>query len=1034
MRLLSVGLFFLFTILTAQAQPVPPTDLTTFISKQPSSHTYAFLWTDNSIYETGFQLSYRFGTSGAFAPLHLTTEPPGPNTTGPNGVILQLGVLTPGTVIQFQVTSQLGASASAPAGPSTITVPADSFNPPSGVTAPAVNETVINVSWTDNATTEDGEELELSTDGGANYSKIADILFFQQKSINITALDPGTSSYRVRLRAYKEGTPRTYTSYSSPAAAATTPFYAPTSLTATPLASGTINLAWADNSAAEGAYAIYIRKSGVGDFVLWDYTETNNATSYAVSELEPGTAYDFQVAAAYQASESSPVIYSGRSLTATTSTTSTLLAPTGLAGTTLAPKTETSAKLTFTDNTTLNVGYEVEGKLTDSAGGFTSLGSVADGTSLDMPDSLEPGTSYDFQIRAFYEATLNSPSRVYSNYSTASTFTTPFNAPTAPAATVISDSQINLSWTDNSLIEHAYAIFIRVSGIGNYVFYDYAPENATTYSVTGLAAGIAYDFQVSSVYESEARQIIIESARTATFSATTKDGFTSPPFVTFGANNAYAYQATTSSITSTRTSWNAATGLPAGMSFDTSTGQITGTPTVFGVFNATLSATFSDGRTTTLPLALRIVRPPAAPILGTTITGQTLTLGGSDTNIPLTDKFSDPDSESAVRVVTNKGTMDFILYNTATPQSVINFRDNYVNSPPDYNYNGSVFHRSEPGFVIQGGAFKVQSAPNNFSAPDTAPSPFNEPGISNRRGTVAMAKSGGDPNSATNQFFVNLSNDNSSNLDFQNGGFTVFARVAGNGMAVADVIAGLPTGDYAVNIEGTPVNFDNWPIDAATAPAVMDNSKMVTMTSVAPVAVLSYSVFSNSNPAVIEATINGSNLVLHALSGGQSTININATDLDGNPIGQVFTVTVNQSANAWATSQGLSGNDALPDADPDLDGLSNFHEFAFMSLPNSSSSSARPSFATSTGATKYGEITFPVRKFTTGLTYIVEASDTLLPGSWTTVLWTSTDGFFAPNVTGVNSLPSDHTMVTIRDTAPSPPAQRRFLRVRVTEP
>ena len=63
-----------------------------------------------------------------------------------------------------------------------------------------------------------------------------------------------------------------------------------------------------------------------------------------------------------------------------------------------------------------------------------------------------------------------------------------------------------------------------------------------------------------------------------------------------------------------------------------------------------------------------------------------------------------------------------------------------------------------------------------------------------------MAKLGGDPNSATSQFFVSLG-DNSANLDNQNGGFTVFGEVTGDGMQVVDAIAALPI----VNASGFPV-------------------------------------------------------------------------------------------------------------------------------------------------------------------------------------------------------------------------------------
>ena len=63
----------------------------------------------------------------------------------------------------------------------------------------------------------------------------------------------------------------------------------------------------------------------------------------------------------------------------------------------------------------------------------------------------------------------------------------------------------------------------------------------------------------------------------------------------------------------------------------------------------------------------------------------------------------------------------------------------------------------------------------------------NEPGNSNRRGTIAMAKLAGDPDSATSQWFVNL--EDNLYLDTQNEGFTVFGKVLGNGMEVVDYLA-----------------------------------------------------------------------------------------------------------------------------------------------------------------------------------------------------------------------------------------------------
>ncbi len=141
---------------------------------------------------------------------------------------------------------------------------------------------------------------------------------------------------------------------------------------------------------------------------------------------------------------------------------------------------------------------------------------------------------------------------------------------------------------------------------------------------------------------------------------------------------------------------------------------------------------------------------------------------------------------SIVRMETTLGSIDIELFDNDAPVTVGNFM-NYVN---DGDYNNSFFHRSVPGFILQGGGFSYQS--NAFSyVPADAPI-VNEfdASRSNIRGTLAMAKVGSDPDSATNQWFFNLA-DNSANLDYQNGGFTVFGQVIGNGMDVVDAIAAL---------------------------------------------------------------------------------------------------------------------------------------------------------------------------------------------------------------------------------------------------
>ncbi|HEX4414515.1 MAG TPA: peptidylprolyl isomerase [Lacipirellulaceae bacterium] len=163
---------------------------------------------------------------------------------------------------------------------------------------------------------------------------------------------------------------------------------------------------------------------------------------------------------------------------------------------------------------------------------------------------------------------------------------------------------------------------------------------------------------------------------------------------------------------------------------------------------------------------------------------------------------------TVVRFNTVSGSVDVRLYNAATPLSVANFL-NYVTSG---RYANTFIHRDVQGFVLQGGGYTYTPPSSVAHIAEFAPV-NNEFGISNLRGTIAMAKLGSDPNSATSEWFFNLA-DNSSNLDNQNGGFTVFGRVVGTGMTVVDAIAGLNVYD----LDGASAStFDDVPIrDGAT--------------------------------------------------------------------------------------------------------------------------------------------------------------------------------------------------------------------------
>jgi len=183
-----------------------------------------------------------------------------------------------------------------------------------------------------------------------------------------------------------------------------------------------------------------------------------------------------------------------------------------------------------------------------------------------------------------------------------------------------------------------------------------------------------------------------------------------------------------------------------------------------------------------------------------------------------------------VRVETVVGDFDINLYDDATPATVTNFLG-YVQSG---DFTDSIFHRSVANFIVQSGGSHTDLNARITSIP-TNPAVTNEPVYSNVRGTIAMAKLGGDPNSATSQWFINLAN-NAANLDGQNGGFTVFGEVTGTGMDVIDALAALPTFAFASPLGELPlrnysatdfsnqVPFDNTHLIIVTKMTVIDST------------------------------------------------------------------------------------------------------------------------------------------------------------------------------------------------------------------
>lgn len=206
---------------------------------------------------------------------------------------------------------------------------------------------------------------------------------------------------------------------------------------------------------------------------------------------------------------------------------------------------------------------------------------------------------------------------------------------------------------------------------------------------------------------------------------------------------------------------------------------------------------------------------------------------------------------TTVQFQTVLGDFEVNLFDKTTPKTVENFL-NYVESGA---YTDTVIHRAEPGFIVQGGGFEFTgSLPLKGLTQNAAV--VNEPVYSNRRGTIAMAKLENKANSATSQWFFNLK-DNSAILDGQNGGFTVFGQVTGNGMAIIDAMAALSR----FNKDGTfsELPLRNYTAEDHRAAVAYDEDNLVMIEGI---------VVLNASPDTADSLAPVENTLIDSKSGG----------------------------------------------------------------------------------------------------------------------------------------------------------------------
>ena len=297
--------------------------------------------------------------------------------------------------------------------------------------------------------------------------------------------------------------------YSIAEAGKPVPPLSPSNLTASAVSTSQINLAWSDNSMDETGFKLERASSASGP-----WTEIAalgaNVTSYQNTGISASTTYYYRTYAYNKTGNSS---YSNTA-SATTQTAVTIPnAPSNLTATAVS---SSQINLSWTDNSTNETGFKVE-RAISASGPFSQIGTTAANVTTYQNTGLTASTIYYYRVRANNTAGDSGYSNT-ANATTQSAVTIP-NAPSGLAATAVSSSQINVSWTDSSTNESGFKIERSTSATSGFSQIATVGANITSYQNSGLSASTTYYYRVCA-YNSAGDSIYSNTASATTQSAT----------------------------------------------------------------------------------------------------------------------------------------------------------------------------------------------------------------------------------------------------------------------------------------------------------------------------------------------------------------------------------------------------------------------------------------------------------------------------------------------------------------------------------
>jgi uncharacterized delta-60 repeat protein len=523
----------------------PNSDLTDFQvlisidTQAEEKEAVSLTWTDNTATEDGFEIMRCTGTGCDTNPVNFTSI----GNTGPDQAEFTDRDVLPSTTYCYKVVAfRTGLWQSPESNVSCITT--SDVNSPSNLSASAVSESEVELTWTDTVTGETGFIIERCQGAGCStFSEIGRTGTNQTTFTDNTACS-GTD-YTYRVKAYRAG--EWESNYSNEASATTSVPGAPDGLTGTGVSETQIDLSWNDNSIAETYYSIE-RCEGTGCTAFVEVATTGrDGSTYSDTGLQPSTTYRYRVKAVSSSACGWQTGYSNEIEVSTV----TPAPPSDLSAT---PVDTTTVELTWTDNTTSETAFRIQRCEGAGCTNFADLATTGPDVTTYTDDTACAGTTYRYQVRAektdgpVWNTAWSTPAEVT---------TVTIQAPTL-TATRASEFEIDLSWDDNYSDETGFRVE-RCEGVGcaDFVEIDSVATDMTSYNDVNLNADTTYTYRVIAYKTANCPWEVTSNTASATTTVMPPDGL-----------NAAAYDTTTVKL-----DWNDNTAMEDGFIIERCTGS-----------------------------------------------------------------------------------------------------------------------------------------------------------------------------------------------------------------------------------------------------------------------------------------------------------------------------------------------------------------------------------------------------------------------------------------------------------------------------